>query len=183
MIVPAIDMSAVRAATYNRVSDLTTEASILENQIALTREYVTLKGWTLVKEHTEAVTSKGITPVLETVLKSAEAKEIDVVVFSALSRMTRGGHVIGGIIFNRLFAAGCGWHFVQNQVLNYDSTVPVYIRNIVMTIYAELDKEYRENISRATKRKLDLLREQGIVGGAGKHKLPCRCKAHRGRRP
>jgi len=172
-------MSALRAATFNRISH-PSEADILANQKKGTREYVKGKGWRLVREYEEVQTSKGITPVLEEVLRAVERREFDVVVFTALSRMTRGGTKFGLTILERLAAAGCGWHFIENPAINYDSNVPEYVRTIILTIYAELDKEYRMRISRATKKTLDEQKAKGTYrGGAGSHKLPCRCAFHR----
>ena len=138
------------------------------------------KGWRLVQEYEEVQTSKGITPVLEQVLQAAEKKEFDVVVFTALSRMTRGGTKFGLMILERLAAAGCGWHFTENPAINYDSNTPEFVKTIILAIYAELDKEYRMRISRATKKKLDEQKAKGTYrGGAGHHKLPCRCAFHK----
>src|SRR2546422_7681253 len=122
---------AIRVATFNRVSH-PSEADILKNQMRATREYVSRKaGWKLVKEYEEVQTSKGITPVLEEVLKSAERKEIDIVVFTSLSRMTRGGTKFGLAILERLSDVGCGWHFVENSVLNYDANIPEWVKTII----------------------------------------------------
>src|SRR5438445_11015339 len=106
-------MSALRAATFNRISH-PSEADILANQKKGTREYVKGMGWRLVREYEEVQTSKGITPVLEEVLRAAERREFDVVVFTALSRMTRGGTKFGLTILERLAAAGGGRHFLEN---------------------------------------------------------------------
>src|SRR5438093_7675345 len=93
--------AVLRAATFNRISH-TSEADILANQKKDTRDYVEDRGWRLVQEYEEVQTSKGITPVLEEVLQAAEKKEFDVVVFTALSRMTRGGTKFGLTILERL---------------------------------------------------------------------------------
>lgn len=170
-----------RAATWNRVSHRS-ELDILANQVTANREHVARQGWTLQPEHEyrEVLTSKGITPGLRRVLEAAKAKQFDVVVFTSLSRMTRGGVEYALDILNQLAAAGCGWHFIENAALNFDSSTPEFVRKILLAIIAELDKEYRMRISRNTKRKLDELKAAGTYrGGAGSHKLPCQCVVHR----
>ena len=169
----------MRAVTWNRISDKT-EMKILENMVIANREYVKVKGWELLREYREVLTSKGITPGLERLLRDAEAHKFDVVVFGSLSRMTRGGTKFALAILERLGNAKVGWHFVENPVLNYDNTIPEWVKTIILTVFAELDKEYRARVSRGTRRKLAELKAQGKrLGGIAHHKPDCHCVVHR----
>jgi len=165
----------MRAVTWNRISDKS-EMDIMENMMKSNREYVKAKGWELIHEYSEVLTSKGITPGLEALLRDAEAHKFDVVVFRALSRMTRGGTKFALAILERLGKAGCGWHFVENQVLNFDSTVPEWVKNIILAVFAELDKEYRGFISRRTRVAMTDRKARGVR--LGRHEKACTCASH-----
>jgi len=169
----------LRAVTWNRISHKT-EETILENMIASNREYVLQKGWKLEREYVERLTSKGITPGLDEMLRDAEAHKFDMVVFKSTSRMTRGGMHFAIAIVERLKRAGVRWHFVEQGYLNWDSGIPEWVADFLLVMWAGLDKEYRKRIGEATKRDVAVKKAAGTyTGGAKRHRLPCRCAAHR----
>lgn len=169
----------MKAATWNRISHKT-ETDILKNMIRDNKAYVLDRGWTLVDEYKEVLTSKGITPGLEQFLKDAEAGKFDMAVFKSTSRMTRGGKQYAIAAVERLAKAGVHWVFTEQSYLNWDSGVPEWVRDMLLVMWAGLDKEYRKTISVNTKRTLDAQKAAGTYrGGAGHHKLPCRCVIHR----
>lgn len=75
----------------------------------------------------------------------------DLVVFTSLSRMTRGGVAAALEILRQLELHGAGWHFVEQPMLNYDSTTPKLAKDIILAVLAAVDEDYRRRISEATK--------------------------------
>jgi len=75
----------------------------------------------------------------------------EIVVFTSLSRMTRGG--IGAALYTlgRLEAMRVGWHFIEQPMLNFDSTTPKLVKDILLAVLAAVDEDYRRRISEATK--------------------------------
>lgn len=168
----------MRASSYARISTKA-EIRILENQRDALARYIDGKEWTIKPWHRfeEVKTSKGITPVLEKLLRLAEGGAFDVVVFMAPSRMTRGGIRSAFNIIGRLEDIGVQWRFVDFP--NLDSTEPPESREIVMAALASTDRWQRERISRRVKDRI----AQGLPHGAAFHKLPCRCKTHKDSSP
>ena len=104
-----------------------------------------------------------------------------VVVFTSLSRMTRGGIESALYILHQLERSGVGWHFVEQPVLNYDANTPPLAKDIILAVLAAVDKDYRRRISAATKaayaRRKALAEAQGAPlkwgrRGPGKKRVP-----------
>ena len=143
----------IRAAIYARVSR-DDEAAILENQVRGLREYCTAKGLTITREFVETV-SGGISdrPGLSQLLHEASlqrGRPFDLVVFGSLSRMTRGGTYAALEILRKLEAAGVGWRFVEQPMLDNGSDTPKLAKDILLAVLAAVDEDYRARISRAT---------------------------------
>lgn len=171
----------MRAVTWNRISHKS-EMQILDNMKVSNREYVERQGWALEREYEEILSSKGITPGLEALLRDASARQFDVVVCGTISRFTRGGLEYAIDILNRLEGAGVKCHFVEQPFFNTDAGMPGLVRKPLLAFVSEIDKEYRMRIGRNTKRTLDDQKAKGTYrGGAGSHRLPCRCAVHRRR--
>lgn len=75
----------------------------------------------------------------------------DLVIFTSLSRMTRGGTGAALDILRQLEARGAGWHFVEVPILNFDSHTPKLVKDIILAVFAAIDEDYRRRISEATK--------------------------------
>jgi DNA invertase Pin-like site-specific DNA recombinase len=141
----------VKAAVYARVSR-PDEESILANEVKNAEEYVAAKGWELwwvYKEVASGVPEKQAQ--LSRLRKDAHRGRFDVVVFTTLSRMTRGGIEAALYILKDLERAGVGWHFVEQPVLNFDAGMPKLARDIILGVLAAVDEDYRRRISDATK--------------------------------
>ncbi len=74
-----------------------------------------------------------------------------IVIFTSLSRMTRGGVASALYVLNRLERAGVGWHFTDQAVLNFDASTPKLVKDIILAVLAAVDEDYRRNISMKTK--------------------------------
>lgn len=172
MIPRAATSTAIRAAIYARVSrpDEATEASpILQNQVVALRSHVVERGYLPGPEYVE-IASGGTTNrvAFNRLLHDAaleRGRPFDLVVFASLARMTRGGVAAALDVLRRLDAVGVGWVFLEQPVLNFDSTTPKLARDIVLAVLAAVDEDYRARISRATKaafaRKAALARAAG----------------------
>lgn len=91
----------------------------------------------------------------------------DVVIFTAPSRMTRGGLGAAIHILYQLEQAGASWHFTEYPILNFDETTHPLVKGVLMAILTEYDADYRRRISERTKAALRLAKSQGRnVGGA-----------------
>jgi len=75
----------------------------------------------------------------------------DLVIFTSLSRMTRGGIGAALDILHQIERIGAGWHFVEQPMLNWDSSTPKLAKDILLAVFAAIDEDYRHRISDATK--------------------------------
>jgi len=155
------------ARIYLRVSRYD-EADILANQRAAALDYA---------RHLEA---KSILVYSEVASGATEdrggfnrlMKDIrrgDLIIFTSLSRMTRGG--IGAALdtLRRIEARGAGWHFTETPILNFDSSSPKLVKDIILAILAAIDEDYRRRISIATKGALAKRKALGMkIGGRKK---------------
>lgn len=75
----------------------------------------------------------------------------EVVIFTSLSRMTRGGIGAALDILRQLEHRGVGWHFVEQPILNFDSETSKLVKDILLAVFAAIDEDYRRRISEATR--------------------------------
>ncbi len=138
------------ARVYLRISR-PDEADILENQRRSALEYIERSGFVLASPPYDEVASGGNQdrPALSALMN--EARPGEVVVFTSLSRMTRGGVAAALDILRQLEARGIGWHFTEHPILNFDSKTPKLVRDVILAVLAEVDEDYRRRISEATK--------------------------------
>jgi DNA invertase Pin-like site-specific DNA recombinase len=145
----------IRAAIYARISR-EDEARILANQLENLRSYCRGHAFALEESDVFIEVASGSAEHqvrLNNLLSEAskQTRSFDLVVFSSLSRMTRGGIEAGLYVLHRLEIAGVGWHFIDQPILNYDSTTPALAKEIIFAVLAAIDKDYRERIRRATR--------------------------------
>jgi DNA invertase Pin-like site-specific DNA recombinase len=158
---PSLD---IKTAAYARVSRRD-EQPILDNQIATIRGYCIDKGLDLGDRLYSEVVSGGkenrvaLNDLLSIVERRGGPK---LVVFTSLSRMTRGGIGSALYILKRLERAGVGWHFTDQPILNYDSGTPPLARDIILAVLAAVDEDYRRNISAKTTAALAARKNLGI---------------------
>jgi len=152
---------------YLRVSR-ETEAEIFENQRAIAIAYVRDKlGLENALVYSEIVSAKTILGRrgLRTLLRDVAPQ--DLVVFTAPSRMTRGGAGAALGILEYLQAHNVYWHFIEYPILNYDSSIPTWMRDMILAVFAALDQAYSDRIKEATRRGLAKARAAGKkLGGA-----------------
>ena len=80
-----------------------------------------------------------------------EMRRGDIVVFTRPSRMTRGGVGAAFDLLRRLEMAGVGWHFTEYPVLNFDANTPKMVKDIILSVIAAIDEDYRRQISVAVR--------------------------------
>lgn len=137
------------ARIYVRVSR-PDEAPILENQKERAIAHVRGLGFTKWEVYDETASGGDEDRLgLGRLIKSLHPG--DLVVFTALSRMTRGGIGAALDILKQLERAGAGWHFIDQPDLNWDSGTPKLTRDILLSIFAAIDEDYRTSISVATR--------------------------------
>jgi len=161
------------ARPYIRISRQD-EAAILENQRREVKDYTARLGIHDAPLY-EDVASGADTdrPGWNQLMK--DLHQGDVVIFTSLSRMTRGGigaaweilrqleaagagwhFTRGGIgaaweILRQLEAAGAGWHFTSTPLLNFDADTPKLVRDVILAVLAAVDEDYRRNIAERTR--------------------------------
>ncbi len=141
----------MKAAVYARVSR-PDEADILANEVQNAEEYVAAKGWELYATYKEVASGMPEKQSeLSRLRKDAHRGCFEVVVFTTLSRMTRGGIEAALYILKDLERAGVGWHFIEQDVLNYDAGTPKMVHDVILAVLAAVDEDYRARISNATK--------------------------------
>ncbi len=170
----------MRAIGYARISR-PDERDILANQVAAIRAHAVSLGLELeaVLEET-ASGGKDDRIAFNDLLARVEGRGgPKLVIFTSLSRMTRGGVASALYVLNRLERAGVGWHFTDQAVLNFDATTPKLAKDIVLAVLAAIDEDYRRTISAKTKaayaKRKALAKAQGTSftwGKRGKAKRP-----------
>lgn len=143
-----------RVGIYSRVSR-PDEADILANQVTALKGYCESRGFVVTREFSE-VASGGADnrSALNELLSEASLRRgrpFDGVVFTSLSRVTRGEVGAALEILRRLEQSGCSWWFVDTPLLDFDSTTPKLAKDIILAVIAAVDEDYRARISRATK--------------------------------
>ena len=142
----------VRAIGYARISR-PDERDILANQVAAIRAHAVSLGLELeaVLEET-ASGGKDDRIAFNDLLARVEGRGgPKLVIFTSLSRMTRGGVASALYVLNRLEKAGAGWHFVDQGVLDFDAGTPKLAKDILLAVLAAMDEDYRRTISLKTK--------------------------------
>lgn len=90
-------------------------------------------------------------PGFQEMMDAVAHKYIDLVVFTSTSRVTRAGIGTAFGILKQIESAGVGWHFVNQPILNYDSTSSKLAKDILLAVLAAVDEDFRRNISEKTK--------------------------------
>ncbi|EQD52380.1 resolvase-like protein [mine drainage metagenome] len=162
----------------------------MENQLENARRHCQERGLVLAEENvlTEIATGTEEHQVRSNELlecASRPGRSFDLVVFTSLSRMTRGGVEAALYTLHRLESAGVGWHFVEQPILDFESTTPKLAKDIVLAVLAAIDEDYRRRISLATK--AAFVRRKNLEAGAdlprwGRHPKACGCPKHLGKR-
>jgi len=137
------------ARPYIRISRQD-EAAILENQRREVKDYTARLGIHDAPLY-EDVASGADTdrPGWNQLMK--DLHQGDVVIFTSLSRMTRGGIGAAWEILRQLEAAGAGWHFTSTPLLNFDADTPKLVRDVILAVLAAVDEDYRRNIAERTR--------------------------------
>ena len=143
-----------RAAIYARVSR-PDEKEILDNQLNALHSYVSERGFEFSAEFVDVASGgtderPGFSQLMSEVSRR-RARRFDLVVFTSLSRMTRGGISAALDTLRVLEREGVSWHFVDQPTLNFDSGTPPLARNIILAVLAAVDEDYRRTISQKTK--------------------------------
>lgn len=139
-----------RARIYIRVS-AEDERDIMENQRRALLEYARVKGYELAAPIYEEVASGGDDGRAEINRLMKDVRKGEIVLFTAPSRMTRNGIGAALYLLKQLESMGVGWAFTEYPILNFDSDTQPLAKNIILAILAELDRDYRERISKLTR--------------------------------
>ncbi len=143
----------VIALGYTRVSR-PEEWEILANQVLAIRAHATNLPGVELEGTPEETASRGIHDgvAFNDLLARVESRGgPKLVIFTSLSRMTRGGVASALYVLGRLERAGVGWHFTDQAVLNFDASTPKMVKDIILAVLAAVDEDYRRNISAKTK--------------------------------
>ena len=139
-------------AIYVRVS---TETQTYEQQIEACTGYCKIKGWKDYKIFKEVGSSVKERPVLRNLLKEARRGEYDTIIVFRLDRAWRSSRQFI-MDFDSLSSRGVN---VVSVMESLDPTTP--IGKAMMTILVALAELERENISLATKQRLQSLKNMG----------------------
>jgi len=159
----------MKAAIYVRVSRPIGGES-LQDQLDNAQKYVGGKDWTLVRVFRDGSSGEsGDRPGISDLQEEAGRGVFDIVVFTSLSRMARGGVGSALHILRHLERAGIEWHFVEQPVLNFDSTTLKHTKDVLRAILVAVDEDYRRRISERTKAALARRKSLGIRLGRPPH--------------
>src|SRR2546425_538895 len=112
------------ARIYVRISR-PDESSILANQREASMTHAAALGFSIddVQVYDETVSGGDENrPGLGLLLR--DLKPNDLVIFTSMSRMTRGGIKSALEILSVIERKGAGWHFIETPLLNFDSGTP-----------------------------------------------------------
>lgn len=142
-----------RAALYARISR-PDEQGILANQLQDLRELAARKRHVVTREYVEVAPGDDRRQGLAALLHDAaleRGRPFDLVLFRSLSRMTRTGTLSALEILRKLEAAGVGWRFLDTPILDSAEDTSPLVRNVLLAVIAEIDRDYRDRISKATR--------------------------------
>lgn len=150
----------MRVAIYARVS-LDDGRQDAENQLAQLRTWCVTSGHEIAAEYVDRTSGgKGADrrPQLAAMLDAAHRRHFDIVLCSALDRLSREGMVATIGYLQRLAAAGVAFHSYTEPMLSTDNEM---VRDIVLAVMASLAKVERQKISERTKAGLARVRAKG----------------------
>ena len=155
------------ARIYLRISR-PDEAQILENQRMAAIGHAAAEGFEEPAIYDETASGGDADrPGLGKLLK--DVRRGDVVIFSSISRMSRGGIGASLEILRQLERAGAGWHFIETPMLNFDSNAPQLVKEILFAVLAAIAEDYRRQISRSTKAAYDRRKAAADASGVKVH--------------
>ena len=152
-------MSNMKVAIYCRASTTKQE---LEQQIDSCIKYCEIKGWNDYEVFREIQSTRKDLPVLTKVLRFGREGKYDTIIVFRLDRAWRNSRSFI-MDFDVLTARGCS---VISVMEGLDPTTP--IGKAMMTILVALAELERENISIATKQRLQALKNMGKTLGRPK---------------
>jgi DNA invertase Pin-like site-specific DNA recombinase len=148
----------MRAAIYARVSTKD-KGQEVENQNRNMRELLKKEGWSLFRVYDDHETgSRGDRAGFLQMMRDAEAKKFDVVVFWALDRLTREGALETLQYLQKLTEWGVGFRSYSEPYLDSCGV----FRDAVISILATIAKQERIRMSERTKAGMERARSQGI---------------------
>lgn len=156
---------AVRCAIYCRVSR-PDEQEILDNQVRDLRELAAKHGYVVTREYVEVASGADDGRAqLSALLHDASLlrRPWDVLLFRSLSRLTRTGTHGALDLLRQLQASGVAWRILESPALDSTEDTPPLVRNVMLALLAEIDRDYRDRISRATKAAYQ--RKRNLSGG------------------
>jgi len=148
-----------KVAIYARVS---TESQDYAQQIDACRKFCEIKGWEDYEVFKEVQSTRKDRPVLNQVLSSARNGDFSIIIIFRLDRAWRSSRQFI-MDFDSLSARGVN---VISVMEGLDPTTP--IGKAMMTILVALAELERENISQATKQRLQALKNMGKTLGRPK---------------
>jgi DNA invertase Pin-like site-specific DNA recombinase len=136
-----------RAALYGRVSTKD-KGQEVENQSRDIRDLIKKEQWTLFRSYDDYETgARGDRAAFLQMMRDAEAKKFDVLVFWSLDRLTREGALKTLQYLQRLTDLGIGWRSYTEPYLDSCGV----FRDAVISILATIAKQERIRMSERTK--------------------------------
>jgi DNA invertase Pin-like site-specific DNA recombinase len=167
-----------RCALYARISR-PDEPEILDNPERDLRELAVQHGYVVIREYVEIASGADDGRAqLSALLQVATLlrRPWDVRLFRSLARLTRTGTYGALDLLRQLPASGAGGRILESPALDSAKDTPPLVRNVLLALLAELCRDYRERISRATReaypRKKNLADGGKVVGGRPRKRVP-----------
>jgi len=167
-----------RCALYARISR-PDEPEILDHQVRDLRELAVQHGHVVTREYVEIASGADDGRAqLWALLQDAVLlrRPWDKLLFRSLSRLPRTGTYGALDLLRQLPASGVGWRILESPALDSAEDTPPLVRNVLLALLAELDRDYRERISRATRaayqRKKNLADGGKVVWGRPRKRVP-----------
>ena len=159
-------MKGQRAACYIRVSDKDLE---LQNQVRDLQEWATRQGYRIVHTYSDTITgSRADRAGLKAALAGAHRREFDVLLISALDRLSREG--IGPMLGHLQKFHLCGVRVQSLREAWLDSDNPAW--ELMVAIFAWVARQERERCRERIMAGLRLARERGKrLGRPPKHRV------------
>jgi DNA invertase Pin-like site-specific DNA recombinase len=148
-------VNPMQIAIYSRVS---TDKQDTQNQLTDLREFARKNDWNIGVEFVDVVTGgTSNRPQFQAMLRAADRKEFDLLLFWSMDRLTREGTLETLQHLRRLEQAGVGFRSFTEQYLDSSGIM----KDVVLALLATMAKQEKVRISERTKAGLATARANG----------------------
>ena len=154
----------MRVGIYIRVSK-GDGSQVPENQLQQMQGFITSQSWKVFRVYRDTVSAKSDDrPAFQQMLKDAENRRFDILLFWSLDRLSRQGALATLLLLDRLSQWGIGFRSYTEQYLDSCNV----FKDAVVSILATIAKQERIRLSERTRAGLERQKQTGRPGPHGR---------------